>query len=157
MSEKIHEYSKKFSLKASNGVRRTVLYFYPRDNTPGCTTEAKDFTKALPKFKKLGARVIGVSQDSLASHEKFREKQKLGIELVSDPDGELCHKFGAIQEKSLYGRKFMGIVRSTYVLDERGKVLKEWPKVKVAGHVDEVLTFLEEEKKSALKSEASDD
>ena len=144
MSELI-EYTRKFSLKAPKGIRRTVLYFYPRDNTPGCTAEARDFTKALPKFKKLGARVIGVSQDSLSSHEKFVAKQGLKVDLVSDPEGELCHKFGAIQEKSLYGRKFMGIVRSTYVLDESGKVLKEWPKVKVPGHVDEVLEFLENE------------
>lgn len=136
------EYSKSFSLKAPKGVKRTVLYFYPRDNTPGCTTEAKDFSQALAKFKKLGARVIGVSQDSAASHDRFRDKQKLSIDLLSDPEGELCHKFGVIQEKSLYGRKFMGIVRSTFVLDEKGKVLREWSKVKVPGHVKEVLDFL---------------
>lgn len=144
MSELV-EYSKKFSLKAPGGVKRTVLYFYPRDNTPGCTTEAKDFTNALPRFRKLGARVIGVSQDSLSSHEKFVAKQGLKIDLVSDPDGTLCKKFGVIQEKSLYGRKFLGIVRSTYVLDEQGKVLREWSKVKVTGHVQEVLDFLENE------------
>lgn len=144
-NETVHQYSKKFSLKAPRGVKRTVLFFYPRDNTPGCTMEAKDFTKALPRFKKLGARVLGVSQDSAASHEKFRAKQKLAIELISDPEGELCGKFGVIQEKSLYGRKFLGIVRSTYVLDENGKVLKEWTKVKVPGHVDEVLEFLKDE------------
>jgi peroxiredoxin Q/BCP len=147
MSE-LYQYDRKFSLKAPEGVKRTVLYFYPRDNTPGCTTEAKDFTKALPRFQKLGARVLGVSQDSLTSHERFRDKQALRIGLVSDPDGELCQKFGVIQEKSLYGRKFMGIVRSTFVLDEKGKVLKEWTKVKVAGHVDEVLEFLVAEKKT---------
>ena len=147
MSE-VYQYDRKFSLKAPKGLKRTVLYFYPRDNTPGCTTEAKDFTKALPRFKKLGARVLGVSQDSLSSHEKFRDKQALEIDLVSDPDGELCQKFGVIQEKSLYGRKFMGIVRSTFVLDENGKVLREWPKVKVAGHVDEVLEFLSGETKT---------
>lgn len=147
MSE-LYQYDRKFSLKAPAGVRRTVLFFYPRDNTPGCTTEAKDFTAALPKFKKLGARVIGVSQDSLASHEKFVARQGLKIDLVSDQEGELCNKFGVIQEKSLYGRKFMGIVRSTFVLDEKGKVLKEWPKVKVAGHVEEVLEFLINENKA---------
>jgi peroxiredoxin Q/BCP len=135
------EFSKAYSLKNSDG-KFTVLYFYPRDNTPGCTTEALDFTAKAAQFKKLGARVVGVSQDSLASHEKFRAKHALKHELVSDPEGALCDRFGAIQMKSLYGRKFKGIVRSTYVLDKNGKTLKEWPKVKVAGHVDEVLDFL---------------
>ena len=136
------EFGKQFSLKNPEG-DFTVLYFYPRDNTPGCTTEAVEFTKHLARFRKLGARVVGVSQDSLESHEKFRAKHNLKVELVSDPEGALCDQFGAIQMKSLYGRKFKGIVRSTYVLDKKGKVLKEWPKVKVAGHVEEVLEFLE--------------
>ncbi len=140
MSESI--LSKQFSLAHRGGL--TVLYFYPRDNTPGCTNQAKDFTRALPKFKKLGARVVGVSQDSLESHEKFRSKQGVGFTLLSDPEGELCDKFGVIQEKSLYGRKFMGIVRSTFVLDEKGKILKEWRKVKVPGHIAEVLAFLKD-------------
>src|SRR5262249_17225193 len=128
------EFGKSFSLKNPDG-EFTVLYFYPRDNTPGCTQEALDFTAKATQFKKLGARVIGVSQDSVASHEKFREKHGLKVNLVSDPQGELCDRFGAIQMKSLYGRKFKGIVRSTYVLDKGGHTLRAWPKVKVAGHV----------------------
>lgn len=136
-------YSKDFSLKAGKG-GFTVLYFYPRDNTPGCTTQGKDFTKALPKFQKLNARVIGVSKDSLASHEKFRGKQGLRVGLVSDPEGELCKKFDVIHEKSLYGKKFIGIVRSTFLLDGNGKVLREWRKVKVPGHVEEVLAAVKE-------------
>lgn len=134
--------TKSFSLKNAGGL--TVLYFYPRDNTPGCTNQAKDFTRALPKFKKFRTRVVGVSQDTVESHEKFREKQGVGFTLVSDPEGELCNKFEVIQEKSLYGRKFMGIVRSTFLLDENGKVLKEWRKVKVPGHIEEVLQFLKD-------------
>ncbi|MGZ3651166.1 MAG: peroxiredoxin [Bdellovibrionota bacterium] len=143
MSESI-EYGKSFSLKNEGGF--TVLYFYPRDNTPGCTNEAVDFTKQLAKFRRFNARVVGVSQDSLASHERFREKHGLKVDLVSDPGGELCDKFGVIQMKSLYGKKFKGIVRSTFVLDAKGKVLREWTKVKVPGHVDEVLAFLQEQK-----------
>jgi peroxiredoxin Q/BCP len=140
MSESL-EFGKAFSLKYPAG-KFTVLYFYPRDSTPGCTTEAIDFSKSAAAFKKLKARVVGVSQDSLASHEKFRAKHNLTVTLLSDPEGELCNKFGAIQDKQLYGRKFRGIVRSTYVLDANGKVLHEWPKVKVAGHVSEVLALL---------------
>jgi peroxiredoxin Q/BCP len=141
------EYGKSFSLKNPEGAF-TVLYFYPRDNTPGCTAEAVGFSEKAAAFRKLGARVVGVSQDSLASHEKFREKHGLKVELVSDPSGELCDRFGVIQMKQLYGRKFRGIVRSTFVLDARGKVLREWAKVKVPGHVDEVLAFLAAQRSS---------
>ena len=141
----ILEYGKSFSLKFPDGAF-TVLYFYPRDNTPGCTKEALDFSAKASEFRKLEARVIGVSQDSLASHEKFREKHGLKFALVSDPAGELCDKFGVIQLKSLYGRKFKGIVRSTFVLDAKGKTLKEWTKVKVPGHVEEVLAFLKDQR-----------
>jgi thioredoxin-dependent peroxiredoxin len=140
MSESI-PYGKGFSLKSTG---RTVLYFYPRDNTPGCTTQAKDFTAQSAKFKKLGVRVVGVSQDSVASHEKFREKQGLNLLLLSDEGGELCKRFDVIKEKSLYGRKFLGIERSTFVLGKDGKVQKEWRKVKVPGHVEEVLAYLKE-------------
>jgi peroxiredoxin Q/BCP len=139
----IVEFGKAFFLKASRG-SRTVLYFYPRDNTPGCTTEALEFTSRRAAFAKLGARVIGVSQDSLASHEKFAARHSLEIELVSDPDGELCERFEVIKMKSLYGRKFRGIERSTFVLDHGGKILREWRKVKVKGHVEEVLAYLKE-------------
>jgi thioredoxin-dependent peroxiredoxin len=134
-------YNPKYSLKSAKG-GRTVLYFYPRDNTSGCSLEAQDFASHLKEFTKLGARVVGVSQDSLASHEKFRAKYSLPFELVSDPEGDLCGKFEVIKMKSLYGRKFKGIERSTFVLDAKGKVLREWRKVKVKGHVEEVLAFL---------------
>lgn len=140
MSESL-EYDKRFSLKFPDG-KFTVLFFYPRDNTPGCTQEALDFTAKAADFRRLKARLVGVSQDSVASHEKFRAKHGLSVTLVSDPEGALCDKFGVIQDKKLYGRTFRGIVRSTFVLDAKGKVLQEWPKVKVPGHVDEVLTFL---------------
>jgi peroxiredoxin Q/BCP len=140
MSESL-EYDKKFSLKNSDGAY-TVLFFYPRDNTPGCTQEARDFTQAAPSFRRLRARLVGVSQDSVASHEKFRTKHNLTVTLLSDPEGALCHKFGVIQDKKLYGRSFRGIVRSTIVLDAKGKVLREWAKVKVPEHVNEVLAYL---------------
>lgn len=133
------EYGRTFSLK-SDGL--TVLYFYPRDNTSGCTAQAVDFTARAAEFAKLGARVIGVSQDSLESHEKFRSKHGLGIDLVSDEAGELCKRFDVIKMKSMYGRKFKGIERSTFVLDRSGKVLQEWRKVRVPGHVDEVFAFV---------------
>lgn len=141
MSESL-EYTKKFSLKNKEGP--TVLYFYPRDNTPGCTLEAQEFAKLARRFAKAGARVVGVSQDSLASHEKFRAKHKLPFLLVSDPDGELCRRFDVIKEKSLYGKKFLGIERSTFLLDKGGKILREWRKVKAPGHAAEVLAELEE-------------
>jgi len=140
MGESI-EYDKKFSLKNPEG-KTTVLFFYPRDNTPGCTQEARDFSAKKAAFGKLKARIVGVSQDSVASHEKFRAKHALSLTLVSDPEGKLCDKFGVIQDKKLYGRSFRGIVRSTFVLDSKGKVLQEWSKVKVPGHVEEVLVFL---------------
>lgn len=134
----------KFSLAALKG-KKAVLYFYPRDNTPGCTQEGKDFADAYKRFTKLGAEVFGVSNDTLASHEKFRAKFAFPFALVSDPEKELCEKFGVIKMKSMYGKKFEGIERSTFVLDEKGKILREWRKVKVPGHVEEVLAFLEEQ------------
>ncbi len=120
----------------------TVLYFYPKDSTPGCTTEGQDFTKQYPKFKKLGVTVYGVSRDSLASHEKFKEKMGFPFELVSDQEEELCKEFDVIKMKNMYGKKVRGIERSTFVLDAKGKIIREWRKVKVAGHVDEVLEFV---------------
>jgi len=151
MSESILYGEKSWPLKSvADG--RTVLYFYQRDNTPGCTTQAKDFSARKSEFQKLGVRVVGVSQDTIASHEKFRGKQEINFTLLSDPEGKLCRKFDVIREKSLYGRKFMGIERSTFVLDQKGKVLKEWRKVRVPGHVAEVVAYLlEQPKKTALK------
>jgi peroxiredoxin Q/BCP len=115
-----------------------VLYFYPKDSTPGCTTEGQDFRDLHAKFQRAGAAILGVSRDSLASHEKFKEKLKLPFDLLSDPDEKLCRQFDVIREKSLYGRKFMGVERSTFLIDEKGKLREEWRKVKVKGHAQAV-------------------
>lgn len=123
---------------------RYVLYFYPRDNTPGCTQEGADFASAHAKFRKLGVEIFGASGDTLASHEKFKAKMGFPFELVSDPDQTLAKKFDVIKMKSLYGRKFLGIERSTFVVSGTGKIEKEWRKVKVPGHVAEVLAYLKE-------------
>ena len=122
---------------------RTVLYFYPKDNTSGCTKEACDFRDNLNRLS-AHANVIGVSPDSIASHQKFQQKQCLNFTLVADINHELAEKYGVWKEKSMYGRKYMGIERSTFILDEKGKIIKEWRKVKVPGHVDEVLAVLKE-------------
>lgn len=119
-----------------------VLYFYPKDNTSGCTKEACDFRDAMPNFGKLKATVIGVSKDSAKSHDGFKAKQKLNFTLASDEDGKVCAAYGAWIEKSMYGRKYMGIDRSTYLIDAKGVVRNIWRKVKVPGHVDEVLAAL---------------
>ena len=116
-----------------------VVYFYPRDNTPGCTTEANDFRAAMPKFGKLGVDVLGVSKDSIASHTKFRDKLKLNFALLSDPDGKMIDAYGAWGDKNMYGKKMKGIIRSTVLIDGEGKVAAVWPKVSVKGHVDAVL------------------
>jgi peroxiredoxin Q/BCP len=119
-----------------------VLYFYPKDSTPGCTTEGLDFNALLPKFKKLGATVLGVSRDSIKSHQNFCAKQGFKFELVSDKDETLCNAFGVIKEKSLYGRKYMGIERSTFLIDPKGVIVQSWRPVKVAGHAQDVLDSL---------------
>jgi peroxiredoxin Q/BCP len=116
-----------------------VLYFYPKDNTPGCTLQGQDFRDAYPKFVRAGANVLGVSRDSVKSHEQFRAKQEFPFDLVSDEDEALCRLFDVIREKTLYGRKFLGIERSTFLLDQSGVLRQEWRKVRVKGHVDEVL------------------
>ena len=116
-----------------------VLFFYPRDNTPGCTTEAKDFTALADDFTAAGARVFGISADSLASHDKFRDKHALGIPLLSDEEAIACSAYGVWKEKNMYGKKFMGIVRATFVIGSDGRIAAAWPKVKVAGHAAEVL------------------
>lgn len=131
----------KVSLKDFKG-KKVVLYFYPKDMTPGCTQEACDFRDSFARIKKSDAVVIGVSKDSVASHQKFKAKHDLPFILVSDLEGKVCEAYGVWQEKSLYGKKFMGIVRSTFVVDEKGKVLRAFQKVKVNGHVDEVLSVL---------------
>ena len=116
-----------------------VLYFYPKDSTPGCTTEGLDFNALLPKFRKLDADVLGVSRDSLKSHDNFCAKQGFRFPLVSDADGKLCDAFGVIQPKKLYGREFIGIVRSTFLIDPKGRVAQVWSPVKVPGHAQAVL------------------
>lgn len=116
-----------------------VLYFYPKDDTPGCTKEAIDFSAAAANFKRAGAAVVGVSKDSVTSHDKFKTKHKLTFTLASDPDGNVIESYGSWVEKSMYGRKYMGIDRSTFLIDGKGKIAKIWRKVRVPGHVQEVL------------------
>ncbi|MBR1601051.1 MAG: peroxiredoxin [Alphaproteobacteria bacterium] len=119
----------------------TVLYFYPKDNTSGCTKEACDFRDNLNRLTNM-AQVIGVSPDNLTSHIKFQQKQNLDFVLVSDTEHKLSEKYGVWKEKSMYGRKYMGIERSTFIVDAQGNIVKEWRKVKVTGHVEEVLQVL---------------
>lgn len=120
--------------------KHLVIYFYPRDNTPGCTTEAAAFRDLYLQFKKTGTEIIGISADSLASHEKFRTKLNLPFALLADQDKAVCALFEVYKEKTLYGRKFMGIERSTFLIDKTGKLQHEWRKVKVAGHAAAVLS-----------------
>jgi len=116
-----------------------VLFFYPRDNTSGCTREAKDFTENIELFNNLNIKVFGISKDSITSHEKFVKKQNLTVPLLSDEAGSVCEDFGVWKEKSMYGKIYMGIERSTFIIDGSGSVTHEWRKVKVANHVAEVL------------------
>ena len=131
---------KEYSLKDFKG-QKVILYFYPKDNTSGCTQEACDFRDNINRLTKF-ATVIGVSPDSIKSHLKFKENQSLNFILLSDPEHKLAEAFNVWVEKSMYGRKYMGIERSTFVLDENLNIIKEWRKVKVKGHVDEVLEYL---------------
>ena len=119
--------------------RKVVLYFYPKDSTPGCTTEGQDFRDAKARFTRQGAVVLGVSRDSLKSHENFKTKQKFNFDLLSDADEQLCSQFDVIKMKNMYGKQVRGIERSTFLIDENGILQQEWRKVKVKGHVDEVL------------------
>jgi thioredoxin-dependent peroxiredoxin len=128
----------KVSLKALRG-KPVVLYFYPKDDTSGCTAEACAFRDALPDFSKVKAQVIGISRDSVASHDKFKQKYKLRFPLASDEDGKVCQAYGVWVEKSMYGRKYMGIDRSTFLIDAEGIVRAIWRKVKVPGHAEAVL------------------
>ena len=116
-----------------------VLYFYPRDDTPGCTTEGKDFTASGEAFAEAGATVLGVSKDSVASHDKFRDKHGLSVILLSDENGDTCERYGVWGEKKMYGKTFMGIERATFLIGPDGQIARAWRKVKVPGHVDEVL------------------
>lgn len=116
-----------------------VLFFYPKDNTPGCTTEAIDFTARIAEFAALNCTVLGISKDSVKKHDNFRAKHDLGVALLSDADSDVCEKYGVWQEKKMYGKTFMGIVRTTVLIDANGKIARIWNKVKVAGHAEEVL------------------
>lgn len=121
-----------------------ILYFYPKDSTPGCTTESCDFRDALPDFSSANARVIGVSRDSLKSHQRFAEKQGLNFPLLSDAEEKLCRAFDVIQLKKLYGKESLGVERSTFLIDPEGVIRRAWRKVRVKGHVQEVLDTLKE-------------
>ncbi len=134
---------KKVSLKDLSG-GWVVLYFYPKDDTPGCTKEACEFTSHLKGFEKLDARVIGVSPDSAAKHRKFIEKHGLGVDLLSDPDHKILDRYGAWGEKSMYGKKYQGVLRSTVLIDPKGVVAHRWEKVKPAGHAEAVKQKLAE-------------
>ena len=137
-----------FALPSTGGViwhlrdargHKLVLYFYPRDNTPGCTLEGQDFNRLLPRFERAGVSVLGISRDSLASHEKFCTKMGFAFPLLADEDERVCRLFDVMREKNMYGRKVVGIERSTFLLDGKGVLRHEWRKVKVPGHAEEVL------------------
>ena len=149
MSEIIGQKAPNLSLKATGNRqvnlkeqnKTLVVYFYPKDATPGCTQEGKDFTKLYKDIQKLKCEVFGVSKDSLKSHENFKSKQKYVFELISDPDGKLCKAFDVLKEKSLFGKKYLGIERSTFII-HKGEVVKEWRQVNVKGHAEEVFNYL---------------
>lgn len=133
----------KLNLKSLRG-KAVVLYFYPKDDTPGCTKESIAFSEQIKDFEKAGATIIGVSKDTVAKHDKFKDKHDLKVTLVSDEDGKICEKYGVWVEKNMYGRKYMGIERATFLIDAKGKVRNIWRKVKVKGHSDSVLEALKE-------------
>jgi len=131
---------------SSRGLKgqRYVLYFYPRANTPGCTVESKDFRDLHGQFQRRKVRIIGISRDTLKAQEKFKEKFDFPFDLIADPDETICELFGVMKDKNMYGKKVRGIERSTFLVDENGKLLREWRKVKVDGHAREVLDSLSE-------------
>tara|TARA_X000000368_G_scaffold106233_2_gene82360 strand:- start:3616 stop:4083 length:468 start_codon:yes stop_codon:yes gene_type:complete len=124
--------------------KNLVIYFYPKDSTPGCTTEGNEFTDNYKIFKKLGTEILGVSRDSIKSHENFKSKQSFPFELLSDADEKMCNDFDVMKMKSMYGREYMGVDRSTFLINKKGNIIREWRSVKVKGHVDEVLTAVKE-------------
>lgn len=134
---------KETSLKDYKG-KTLVLYFYPKDSTPGCTKEGQDFRDMHARFKRAGAEILGVSRDSVKSHDNFKAKQKFPFQLLSDSDETLCKQFGVIKDKNMYGRKVRGIERSTFLVGPDGKLRREWRKVKVDGHAEEVLQAVKE-------------
>lgn len=135
------------SLKGKN----VILYFYPKDNTPGCTQEGQDFRDNIAKFKRQNCIILGVSRDSLKTHENFKTKHKFPFDLISDTEEDLCKLFDVIKLKNLYGKKHLGIERSTFLINDKGVLKQEWRKVKVKGHVDEVLTAVKALNKESRK------
>lgn len=140
-----------FTFSATNGLhaklhdyqgQNVILYFYPKDATPGCTTEGQNFRDAYPKFQALNTQLFGISRDSLKVHENFKAKQNFPFELISDPEEELCQLFAVIKMKPMYGKEVRGIERSTFLINTQGILIKEWRKVSVKGHVEEVLSAL---------------
>jgi peroxiredoxin Q/BCP len=135
------------NLKLSNNDflgKNLVIYFYPKDSTPGCTTEGQEFRDNYKIFKKYNTEIVGVSRDSIKSHENFKAKQSFPFELLSDPDEKVCKAFDVMKLKSMYGREYIGVDRSTFLIDKEGKILKEWRSVKVKGHVEEVLNAVKD-------------
>lgn len=122
--------------------KKLIIYFYPKDDTPGCTTESQQFSDLYEQFKALNCEVVGISRDSIKSHENFREKLGLPFDLLSDSNETVCSRFEVMKLKNMYGKQVRGIERSTFVIDEQGKLIREWRGVKVPGHVDEVLSFI---------------
>jgi|TARA_B110000003_G_scaffold172820_1_gene172393 peroxiredoxin Q/BCP len=130
--------NKTISLSELKG-KNVVLYFYPKDSTPGCTTEGQDFRDLKGQFTRANTIIFGLSRESIKSHENFKTKEKFNFDLISDPDEIICNQYDVIKEKSMYGKKYMGIERSTFLIDSKGKLIQEWRKVKVTGHASEVL------------------
>ena len=124
--------------------KNVVIYFYPKDSTPGCTTEGQEFRDNYKKFKKYNTEILGVSRESIKSHENFKSKQNFPFELLSDPDEKMCKAFDVMKMKSMYGREYMGVDRCTFLINHDGKIVKEWRSVKVKGHVDEVLSAVKD-------------
>ena len=133
---------KEYSLKDSMG-NYVIIYFYPKDDTPGCTIETNDFNKLLPKFKKLNCEILGISKDNLKSHNKFRDKYKIKFDLLADEEKDVLKKYKVWGKKKFMGREFMGIIRTTYLIDKKGKILNVWDNVKVKDHAKEVLETLQ--------------
>ena len=130
--------NKTISLSELKG-KNVVLYFYPKDSTPGCTTEGQDFRDLKGQFTRANTIIFGLSRESIKSHENFKTKEKFNFDLISDPEEIICNQYDVIKEKSMYGKKYMGVERSTFLIDSKGKLIQEWRKVKVTGHASEVL------------------
>lgn len=148
----------KIDLPTDNGGRfrladlkgqKVLVYFYPKDDTPGCTTESCSFSENIKSFEKLGVAVVGISKCSVKKHDKFKAKYDLQFPLASDEEGDVCERYGVWVEKSMYGKTYMGIERTSFLIDENGKIAKIWPKVKVAGHTDEVMAAIKALNKKA--------